>query len=67
MPRNIFVVTTDKKKPYQRLDAKYMSLFDQYMQEFLAFKAQELQNFEKSAAMVLAVGAELGVVKTVVE
>ena len=67
MPRNIFVVTADKKKPYRRLDAKYMSLFDQYLQEFLSFKKQELQNFENSTAMVLALGSELGVVKNVVE
>ena len=67
MPKTLFVITADRKKPYKLLDAKYMMLFDRYMREFLTFKEQELRNFEKSTGMLLALGLELGVVKKVVE
>jgi len=57
----------DKLRPYQRLDRKYQKLLLKYRTELEKFKEHDVDSFAKTTKMVMELGKELTLVKTVIE
>jgi len=61
----LYVIKSDKKKPWVRLEEKMAKCFDKFMDEYRAFKKLNYSNFEKTTKMMFAMGQEFSMVKTV--
>ena len=66
-PDKLFLIKSDKKKPYVRIENKMKKVFDKFMAEYTVFKDLNFKNFEKTTKMVLAMGQEMSIVKNVFE
>ena len=64
-PDKLYVIKSDKKKPYVRLEEKIAKCFDKFMNEYRDFKKLNYKNFEKTTKMLYAMGQEFSLVKTV--
>jgi len=64
-PDKLFLIKSDKKKPYVRLEEKMAKCFDKFMMEYKDFKKLNYKNFEKTTKMLYAMGQEFSLVKTV--
>jgi hypothetical protein len=66
-PSQVAMFHIDKLRPYQRLDRKYQTLLLKYRTELEKFKEQDVNNFSKTTKMVMELGNELTLVKSVIE
>ena len=64
-PDKLFLIKSDKKKPYIRLEEKMSKCFDKFMMEYKEFKKLNYKNFEKTTKMLYAMGQDFSLVKTV--
>jgi hypothetical protein len=55
-PDHLYVIKSDKKKPYVRLEEKMAKCFDKFMAEYREFKKLNYKNFEKTTKMLYAMG-----------
>ena len=66
-PSQVAMFHIDKLRPYQRLDRKYHALLLKYRTELEKFKEHDVNNFAKTTKMVMELGNELTLVKSVIE
>ena len=64
-PDKLYLIKSDKKKPYVRLEEKMAKCFNKFMGEYREFKKLNYKNFEKTTKMLYAMGQEFSLVKTV--
>lgn len=67
MPDKLFIIRTEKMRPYKRLDHKFQTLFDKAILKQQAHRELELMNFAKTTRMVIQLSNEVQVVKDVID
>ena len=65
-PSQVAMFHIDKLRPYQRLDRKYHARLLKYQAELEALKEHDVNSFAKTTKMVMELGNELTLVKSVI-